>query len=82
MADVKVILINATDKILEQVDEKLGKFALQKLKEIALLFSFVTVLLAVIGVNVILIQIFLVPLIRTPLVSITPVNGIFHYSGF
>jgi NADH:ubiquinone reductase (H+-translocating) len=33
MADVKVILINATDKILEQVDEKLGKFALQKLKE-------------------------------------------------
>ena len=33
MADVKVILINATDKILEQVHDKLGKFALQKLKE-------------------------------------------------
>jgi NADH:quinone reductase (non-electrogenic) len=32
-ADVKVILFNATDKILEQVDEKLGKFALQKPKE-------------------------------------------------
>ena len=33
MSDVRVILINATDKILEQVDEELGKFALQKLKE-------------------------------------------------
>ena len=33
MSDLKVILINATDKILEQIDEKLGKFALQKLKE-------------------------------------------------
>jgi NADH:quinone reductase (non-electrogenic) len=32
MTDVKVILISATDKILEQVDEELGKFALQKLK--------------------------------------------------
>lgn len=31
--DVKVILVNATDKILEQVDDKLGKFALQKLKQ-------------------------------------------------
>jgi NADH dehydrogenase len=33
MSEAKVILINATDKILEQIDEKLGKFALQKLKE-------------------------------------------------
>jgi NADH dehydrogenase len=33
MSDVKVILVSATDKILEQVDEKLGKWALQKLKE-------------------------------------------------
>ena len=32
MTDVKVILISATDKILEQVDEELGRFALQKLK--------------------------------------------------
>ena len=32
MTDVKVILVSATDKILEQVDEELGKFALQKLK--------------------------------------------------
>jgi NADH:quinone reductase (non-electrogenic) len=33
MSDVRVILINATDKILEQVDEKLGDWALQKLKQ-------------------------------------------------
>ena len=33
MSDVRVILVSATDKILEQVDEKLGKFALEKLKE-------------------------------------------------
>jgi NADH:ubiquinone reductase (H+-translocating) len=32
MTDIKVILVSATDKILEQVDEELGKFALQKLK--------------------------------------------------
>ena len=32
-SDVNVILINATEKILEQIDEKLGKFALQKLKD-------------------------------------------------
>ena len=33
MSDVRVILVSATDKILEQVDEKLGKFASEKLKE-------------------------------------------------
>ena len=33
MSDVRVILVSATDKILEQVDEKLGEWALQKLKE-------------------------------------------------
>ncbi len=33
MSDVRVILVNATDKILEQIDESLGKFALEKLKE-------------------------------------------------
>ncbi|MER5174190.1 MAG: NAD(P)/FAD-dependent oxidoreductase [Candidatus Nitrosocosmicus sp.] len=32
MSDVRVILISATDKILEQIDEDLGKFALEKLK--------------------------------------------------
>jgi NADH dehydrogenase len=32
MTDVRVILVSATDKILEQVDEKLGEWALQKLK--------------------------------------------------
>ena len=32
MSDVRVILVSATDKILEQVDEKLGQWALQKLK--------------------------------------------------
>jgi NADH dehydrogenase len=38
MTDVKVILVSATDKILEQVDEELGKFALQKLKGSAVEF--------------------------------------------
>ena len=33
MSDVRVILVSATDKILEQIDEELGKFALEKLKE-------------------------------------------------
>jgi NADH:ubiquinone reductase (H+-translocating) len=33
MSEVRVILVSATDKILEQIDEKLGKFALEKLKE-------------------------------------------------
>jgi NADH dehydrogenase len=32
MSDVRVILVSATDKILEEVDEKLGEWALQKLK--------------------------------------------------
>jgi NADH:quinone reductase (non-electrogenic) len=32
MSDVRVILVSATDKILEQVDKKLGEWALQKLK--------------------------------------------------
>ena len=32
MSDVRVILVSASDKILEQVDEELGKYALQKLK--------------------------------------------------
>ena len=33
MSDVRVILVSATDKILEQVDEKLGDWALQRLKQ-------------------------------------------------
>ncbi len=33
MSDVRVILVSATDKILDQIDEELGKFALEKLKE-------------------------------------------------
>jgi NADH:ubiquinone reductase (H+-translocating) len=33
MSDVRVILVSATDKILEQIDEELGKFASEKLKE-------------------------------------------------
>jgi NADH:ubiquinone reductase (H+-translocating) len=33
MSEVRVILVSATDKILEQIDEKLGKFSLEKLKE-------------------------------------------------
>ena len=33
MSDVRVILVSASDKILEQVDEQLGKYALQKLKQ-------------------------------------------------
>jgi NADH dehydrogenase len=32
MSDVRIILVSSSDKILEQVDEELGKFALQKLK--------------------------------------------------
>ena len=32
MSDVRIILVSGSDKILEQVDEELGKFALQKLK--------------------------------------------------
>ncbi len=32
MTDIRVILINATDAILEQIDDDLGKFALEKLK--------------------------------------------------
>jgi NADH:ubiquinone reductase (H+-translocating) len=32
MSDIRVILVNAGDKILEQVDEKLGQWALQRLK--------------------------------------------------
>lgn len=33
MTDIRVVLVSATDKILEQIDEGLGRFALQKLKE-------------------------------------------------
>ncbi|MDN5845130.1 MAG: NAD(P)/FAD-dependent oxidoreductase [Candidatus Nitrosocosmicus sp.] len=33
MSDVRVVLVSATDKILEQIDEGLGRFALEKLKE-------------------------------------------------
>ncbi len=33
MTDVRVLLVSASDKILEQVDEQLGKYALQKLKQ-------------------------------------------------
>jgi NADH dehydrogenase len=32
VSDVMIILVSSSDKILEQVDEELGKFALQKLK--------------------------------------------------
>jgi NADH dehydrogenase len=32
MTEVRVILVNTSDKLLEQIDEKLGKFALEKLK--------------------------------------------------
>ncbi|PWU80603.1 MAG: 6-phosphogluconate dehydrogenase [Candidatus Nitrosopolaris wilkensis] len=32
MTDVRVILVNTSDKLLEQIDENLGKFALEKLK--------------------------------------------------
>ncbi|PWU80056.1 MAG: 6-phosphogluconate dehydrogenase [Candidatus Nitrosopolaris wilkensis] len=32
MTDVRVILVNTSDNLLEQIDEKLGKFALEKLK--------------------------------------------------
>ena len=38
MSDVRVILVSATDKILEQIDEGLGKFALEKQKENGLEF--------------------------------------------
>lgn len=33
MTEIKIILVTAEDKILAEVDEELGKFALQKLKE-------------------------------------------------
>lgn len=33
MSDVRVLLVSASDKILEQIDERLGKYALQKLKQ-------------------------------------------------
>lgn len=33
MTQLRVILIHASDKLLEQVDEELGRFALEKLKE-------------------------------------------------
>src|SRR5215472_10678623 len=33
MSDVRVILVNSSDKILEQVDERLGEYALQKLQK-------------------------------------------------
>ena len=33
MTDIRVVLVSATDKILEQIDEELGQFALEKLKE-------------------------------------------------
>ena len=33
MTDVRIILVSATDKILEQIDKGLGKFALEKLEE-------------------------------------------------
>ncbi|MDR4490005.1 MAG: NAD(P)/FAD-dependent oxidoreductase [Candidatus Nitrosocosmicus sp.] len=32
MTDIRIALVSATDKILEQIDEELGEFALQKLK--------------------------------------------------
>ena len=33
MTNVRIILVNASNKILEQVDEQLGKYALEKLKQ-------------------------------------------------
>ena len=32
MTEVKVILVHTSDKLLEQIDEELGKFAFEKLK--------------------------------------------------
>jgi NADH:ubiquinone reductase (H+-translocating) len=32
MTEIKVILVHTGDKLLEQIDEELGKFALEKLK--------------------------------------------------
>jgi len=33
MTDIRIVLVSATDKILEQIDEGLGRFALEKLKD-------------------------------------------------
>ena len=33
MSDVRVLLVSASDKILEQIDERLSNYALQKLKQ-------------------------------------------------
>jgi NADH dehydrogenase len=33
MTEVRIVLVSATDKILEQIDQELGKFALEKLEE-------------------------------------------------
>jgi NADH:ubiquinone reductase (H+-translocating) len=33
MTEIRVILVHTGDKLLEQIDEDLGKFALQKLKD-------------------------------------------------
>jgi NADH dehydrogenase len=33
ISDIRIILVSSSDKILEQVDDELGKYALQKLKE-------------------------------------------------
>lgn len=38
MSDVRIILVNSSDKILEQVDEELGKYALKRLKQKAVEF--------------------------------------------
>ena len=38
MSDVRVILVNSSDKILEQVDERLSEYALQKLPACFIIF--------------------------------------------
>jgi NADH:ubiquinone reductase (H+-translocating) len=38
MSEVRILLVNSSDKILYQVDEELGKFALKKLKEMGVEF--------------------------------------------
>jgi len=38
MSEVRILLVNSSDKILKQVDEELGQFALNKLKEMGVEF--------------------------------------------
>jgi NADH dehydrogenase len=38
MSEIRILLINSSDKILQQADEELGRFALKKLKEMGVEF--------------------------------------------